>query len=204
MEAMRRPKPYTWSVSSLTHQGETDSGDKCVVKEFDGGALVAVIDALGHGRHAAHAADVAVRTLQCYAHEPPAALVERCHAAMRGTRGAAISIASFDWLQRAMTWLGVGNVAGVIVLAEAGGDPQLTSLLVRGGVVGDRLPELQPSVVPFAAGTTLIVATDGVRRDFTETLPAMLEPQRLAKHILDGYATHDDDAAVLVFRYGDP
>jgi hypothetical protein len=75
---------------------------------------------------------------------------------------------------------------------------------VRGGVVGDRLPELQASVVPLAVDTTLVVATDGVRRDFTEILPATREPQRLAKRILDDYATHDDDAAVLVFRYGDP
>lgn len=201
---MIETRPFAWGVSSLTRQGETDSGDRCVVTAFNGGVLAAVIDALGHGDRAAQAAEVAVRTLQRYAHETPVALIERCHAEMHATRGAAISLASFDWRRRCMAWLGIGNVAGVLMQAESGAGPRVTSLVVRGGVVGDHLPELQPSVVPLAAEATLIMATDGVHRDFTDMPPAALEPQRLAERILDGYARHDDDAAVLVLRcHGD-
>jgi hypothetical protein len=200
MEATIKTRPFEWSVSSLTHRGETDSGDKCVVEAFDGGALVAVIDALGHGGEAAQAAEVAVGTLKRYAHEAPVALVERCHAKMHGTRGAAVSLASFDWRRRTMAWLGIGNVAGVIMHADPVAVRRATSLVVRGGVVGDHLPELQITVLPLAAETTLVMATDGVRDHFTEILPATLEPQRLAERILDDYARHDDDATVLVFR----
>lgn len=201
METAIRSSHFDWSVSSLTHRGETDSGDKCVVTEFDGGVLVAVIDALGHGRVAAEAAEVAAKVLARHADESPIRLFERCHADMRGTRGAAISLASFDWRRHTMAWLGIGNVAGVLMLPQADSDPQVASLVVRGGVVGDHLPELRPTLVPFSAGTSLIVATDGVYRDFTEVLPSALPPQRLAERILDGYARHDDDALVLAFRY---
>ena len=197
---MIKTEPFAWSVSSLTRQGETDSGDKCVVTTFAGGALVAVIDALGHGDQAALAAEVAARTLQLHPHRTPAELVEQCHADMRATRGAAISMASFDWRRRTMSWLGVGNVAGVLMRPDAGAGPHIDALLVRGGVVGDQLPELQPSVIPLATDTTLVMATDGVRGDFMEALSATLEPRRLAQRILDGYARHDDDATVLVFH----
>ncbi len=201
METAIRTNRFEWGMSSLTHQGETDSGDKCVVTEFDGGVLVAVIDALGHGNAAAAAAEVAAKTLARHAHESPTMLVSRCHADMRGTRGAAISLASFDWRRHTMTWLGIGNVGGVLMLPQVDSDPRLVSLVVRGGVVGDHLPELRPTLVPFTAGTSLIVATDGVFRDFTEILPSTLPPQRLAERILDGYARHSDDALVLAFRY---
>lgn len=162
---------------------------------------MAVIDALGHGHAAAAAAEVAAKILARDTHGSPTQLLERCHADMRGTRGAAISLASFDWHRHTMTWLGIGNVAGVLMIPQADSDPRVTSLVVRGGVVGDHLPELRPTPVPFTAGTSLIVATDGVFRDFTEILPSTLPPQRLAEQILDGYARHDDDALVLVFRY---
>lgn len=200
MEAVTKAELFEWGVSSLTHRGEADSGDEHVVTAFDGGVLVAVIDALGHGAEAAQAAEAAVRTLKQHAHESPVSLIRRCHEDLRGTRGAAISLASFDWQRRVMTWLGVGNVAGAIVHADPGTDRRTVSLLVRSGVVGDRLPELRASEVPLAAETTLVMATDGVHDHFTEALPATLEPQRLAERILDGYARHDDDATVLVLH----
>lgn len=196
-------KPFGWGVSSLTYQGETNSGDKFVVAAFTGGVLVAVIDALGHGNQAAVVAELAMRTLEQHAHENIATLIRRCHTVMCLTRGAAISLASFDWQQRNMTWLGIGNVSGVLVHTDSGINSRVTSLLVRSGVVGDRLPELQTIVVPYTVGTTLIMTTDGVNADYTEILPklTMVEPQRLAQRILDDYARHDDDATVLVFRY---
>lgn len=197
---MKDTRPFEWGMSSLTYRGERDCGDKCLVKTFTGGALVAVIDALGHGHQAAYAAEVAVRILVQQPDEHPVTLMERCHAAMRRTRGAAISLASFDWRQRIMTWLGVGNVAGVLLRVDNRTHLRPASLLVRGGTVGDQLPDLLPSIVPLASATTLIMATDGIRSDFTEKLPSVMEPEHQARLIIDGYARNDDDATVLVFR----
>ena len=180
--------------------GKSESGDCCVVKFFDKGVLVAVIDALGHGNAAAHAARIAAATLEQHAHETPELLFRRCDDVMRDTRGAAISVASFDMQHWTMTWLGVGSVTGALVRAHLAAQPRVKQLIVRGGVVGFRLPELQSSVVPVVPGDTLVLATDGVGIDFIESLPAMIGPQPLAEQILQGYATHNDDALVLVFH----
>lgn len=189
-------------MASMPLAGQSESGDLCVVKSIDNGILVAVIDALGHGHDAADAARVAVATLEQYAHEPPELLIRRCDDLMRETRGAAISVASFDTQSRTMTWLGVGNVTGALVRADPTANPRVKQMVVRGGVVGSNLPELYCSVVDVAPGDTLVLATDGVRSNFTESLPAVIGPQPLAERILRGYATHNDDALVLVFPCG--
>jgi phosphoserine phosphatase RsbX len=198
METMKDTTPG-WGLASLPLAGESESGDGFVVKAFDKGVLVAVIDALGHGPDAARAARVAAAALEQYAHDKPEVLVRRCNDLMRETRGAAISVASFDTQTRTMTWLGVGNVTGALVRADLAAEPRVKRLMVRGGVVGFQLPELQTSVVPVLPGDTLVLATDGVGIDFTHWLPAMASPQPLAEQILQRYATRDDDALVLVF-----
>jgi negative regulator of sigma-B (phosphoserine phosphatase) len=196
-----KPDTLEWGVSSRIHPGETQSGDAYVVDTLDGGGFVAVIDALGHGNAAAHAAKVAVRTLQEHGTEALASLLQRCHARLRTTRGAAISMAYFDRDRQTMTWLGVGNVVGVLVYADPKGVRRVKPLLVRSGVIGDRLPDLSPLALEIRSGDTLLLATDGIREDFTETLPNSLDPQPLADRILDAYATRDDDALVVVVRY---
>lgn len=201
MEALNEPA-YEWGVSSLTHRDEAVSGDQYLVTVSGEGVLVAVIDALGHGEQAYRAAALAVRTLSQYACEVPSALVQRCHAELRPTRGAAIGIAWFDWRQRSLTWLGIGNVAGVLVRAGDGVDTRPLPLITRGGVIGDQLPALRPTVLPLAARNMLVLASDGVSGEFTAALSPVMAPQRLAQHILDQYARHDDDATVLVFCCG--
>jgi len=195
---------FECGLAALTHRGETESGDRHVVASFDRGALVAVIDALGHGRDASRAADLAAEVLARHVNEMPIDLVERCHSEMRDSRGAAMSLASFDWKLSAITWLAVGNVTGVLVHAEAQANARVESLLLRSGVVGYRLPELHHSLLPVSRGDTLILATDGVCSDFTKMLPSAGEPQPMADRILGDYASRDDDAMVLVFRYNGP
>ena len=191
-----------WGVASLPLPGESESGDRCVMQAFDAGALAAVVDALGHGAEAAHAAGVAARVLERHAHENPGALLRHCHEQMRNTRGAAISAASFDWRRRLMTWLGVGNVMGVLVRADAEVNLRVKQMVVHGGVVGYQMPDVHPLVLQVAPRDILILATDGVSSDFTEILPAALNPQALADRILRDYATQRDDALVLVFHCG--
>jgi negative regulator of sigma-B (phosphoserine phosphatase) len=192
---------FDWGVAALTHAGESTSGDRYVVNAYEGGALVAVIDALGHGVEASAAADVAGRVLQQHVRERPGALIEYCHAEMRQTRGAAMSLATLDWRARTMTWIAIGNVTGVLMHADTEMQPRVQALLLRGGVVGDRLPELRPWVTPLLEGDTLLLASDGVQGDFTRMLPTPLDPQPLADRILEQYATRRDDATVLVFRF---
>jgi negative regulator of sigma-B (phosphoserine phosphatase) len=204
MDAAMNATTLEWGVAALPFAGESESGDEYVVKAFDAGALVAVIDALGHGPEAAYTAGIARVVLEQHAGEKPAAILRRCHEEMRNTRGAAISVASFDWSRRIMTWLGIGNVSGVLVRADAEIKPRVKQMVVHGGVVGYQLPEPRPITMQIAPGDTLILATDGVRSEFADidTLPSAMNPQVLADKILEAHATANDDSLVLVFLCG--
>ena len=190
-----------WGTASLTMAGEVKSGDKHVVKVLPHGALLAVIDGLGHGEEAEAAANAAVMVLQAAGNESLISLLKRCHEGLRSTRGVVISLASFNAVDETMTWVGVGNVEGVLQRADPAADPGYESLMLRNGVVGSRLPLLHAEIVPVMRGDTLILATDGVRREFTERLALGAGPQQLADKILGRYAKRTDDALVLVARY---
>jgi len=190
-----------WGNASLTLAGEVESGDKHVVKVFPHGALLAVMDGLGHGKEAAAAANLAARILQTADKESLISLLKRCHECLRSTRGVVISLAAFNAVKETMTWVGVGNVEGVLLRADPAVDPRYESLVLRSGVVGSRLPLLHGTIVPVMRGDTLIFATDGIRREFTQGLALGDGPQQLADKILGRHAKRTDDALVLVARY---
>jgi serine/threonine protein phosphatase PrpC len=198
------PPLIEYGVATLTLPGETESGDLHVVQPADTGVLVGVADGLGHGAEAAAAARAAVATLREHAHEALVPLVQRCHRALAGTRGAVMSLAFFQGGDGSMTWLGVGNVECVLLHADLPtrpARPARTSLLTRGGIVGSELPQLRADVVSIAPGDTLIVATDGIKDGFADDLGTETPPQQLADQILERFHKGTDDALVLVARY---
>lgn len=191
-----------WGAAALTLPGQSRSGDRQVMMHFPGGVLVAVVDGLGHGELAAVAAETAVEVLERYAQESVVALMQRCHERLRQTRGAVMSLASFREADSTMTWVGVGNVVGVLLRGDPNAVPRQEFLSLRGGVVGDQLPRLDASVISVTCGDTLILASDGVHSDFAKGLRLGESPQRSADRILAEFARRTDDAVVLVARYG--
>jgi serine/threonine protein phosphatase PrpC len=191
-----------WAVAEHARHDQTESGDRALAIATADGALVAVVDGLGHGSEAADVARLAVRSLEHHASEPLIPLVRHCHGALGGTRGAVVSLARFSARDATMAWLGVGNVEGLLLRAHATTRPPRETLLVRGGVVGVRLPALAAATVPVSRGDTLILATDGVHGDFVDqALPHRDPPQRVADHVLRHWGSRSDDALVLVVRY---
>jgi hypothetical protein len=189
-----------WGVAQAALGGHPKSGDCHLIMPFSGGVLVAAMDGIGHGDEACRAAETAAGILAARAGDNIIALLKRCHEALRGTRGAVMSLASFS-AEGVMTWSGVGNVEGLLLRADHAGPPR-ESLLLRAGVVGRQLPALQASVVPVTAGDTLIFTTDGIRGGFNSIAPLMHHPpQQIADQILARDSKGTDDALVLVARY---
>jgi phosphoserine phosphatase RsbX len=185
-----------WGSASAAFDGV--SGDLAVVAEYPGGALVAVIDGLGHGEEAAEAAHAAARILQAAPGDPILTLVERCHEGLRRTRGAVMSLASFDARGSTLEWTGVGNVEAVLVRADPSSQPSRDALMTRGGVVGYQLPNLRSKSIPFQPGDLLILWTDGVRAVSTNRRAG--SAQEIADAILSEHRLESDDALVLVAR----
>lgn len=188
-------------VAGFPLPGEKESGDLYLVKENADWALLAVVDGLGHGREAASAAQIALDEIATFSGGSLIALARKCHERLRSTRGAAKSLAFIDRTEQTMTWLGVGNVEGVLFHGVASGQPAKERLLLRPGVVGDHLPLLRASVVPVVPGDLIILATDGVRPGFDETVDFRDSPQHIAEAVMRDYARGTDDALVLVVRY---
>jgi phosphoserine phosphatase RsbX len=187
-------------VASFVKPGQIESGDRHLICSNHDGVLIAAIDGIGHGEEAANAAKAAASVLKAHADEPILSLVLRCHDELRLTRGVVVSLALIDGSRGTMTWLGIGNIQGVLARAGAGNGTVREMLLLRGGVVGSQLPPLQATVLPVTSGDTLVFVTDGVRGDCIESLSALESPQRAADRILERYQSGADDALVLVAR----
>jgi serine phosphatase RsbU (regulator of sigma subunit) len=189
-----------WWVAARSLPGQSDSGDHHLVHEQASGALLAAVDGLGHGREAATVAEIAIRTLRQGAQEHIVALVNRCHEELRGTRGVVMSLASFKAREGTLTWLGVGNVEGLVLRA---GGSSIVRLLLRRGVVGGHLPALHVATFPVRPGDTLVFATDGVGSGFDTDLDPMQPVQALAERILGEHGRGTDDALALIVRFLD-
>src|SRR4029077_4859806 len=110
-------------VAGSIAPGQRVSGDLEVLHYYDGGggALVAALDGIGHGGQAgalgavvgrfghgdepAATARLPASIILRHPEEEPAALLTRCHAVLRGTRGVVLSIASINLRQAALSWL---------------------------------------------------------------------------------------------------
>jgi serine phosphatase RsbU (regulator of sigma subunit) len=190
-----------FGVAGRPLSGERESGDRHAVIPCPGGTLVAVADGLGHGYEAALAAKLAIQTLTRQAHLPLLALVRCCHDALLKTRGVALCVASLDGRDETMTWLSIGNVAGVLLRSGNHGTSQREHVLARNGVVGARLPPLRLATLPLGLGDLLILATDGLRDGFHTDTELDAPPQDLADRILARHGKATDDALVLVCRW---
>ena len=191
-------------VASTTLSGESESGDLHLVRPVDGGVVVAVVDGLGHGQEAAIAARIAVETIDRHATAALPVLVERCHESLLGSRGVVMSVAQVDADRDIVTWVGLGNVKGVLVAADHVVGRPYTGLVTRSGIVGNAsagLPPVRPWVIPIQRRDVLVLATDGVRAEFGEDVNPADDAQHTAEHLLKQHSKGTDDALVLVARY---
>lgn len=190
-----------WGVAAATRTGESVSGDRFLVHRTGTRILLAVVDGTGHGPGAAQAAEVAMALLELNAAEPPAELLRQCHRGLAGTRGAAILAAGYDTREATLAWAGVGDAFGVLARADARARPGREALLPRGGILGVTLPPLGASLLAVRDGDLLVLATDGVRDDFTDEARPGDEPSRVAARILERHGRGHDDALVLAVRF---
>jgi negative regulator of sigma-B (phosphoserine phosphatase) len=177
------------------------SGDRFCVVPAPAGVLVAVIDGLGHGSEAAAASARACEVLTEATDRSLPDAFERCHTALRGTRGAVIALALFPRSSSDMQWLAVGNVEGLLLHRSTHG-ASCEAIVQRPGIVGHGLPHLMASTLAVAAGDTLVFATDGLERGLGQALSSgSVRPADGAGTLLRRFATGNDDALLLLARY---
>jgi negative regulator of sigma-B (phosphoserine phosphatase) len=194
-------EPIEWGIATRCRLGEDMSGDLGVVNLLAEGVLVAGIDGLGHGSEAARAARKAAAVMRESPDQDLVELVERCHSALRGTRGAAISMAFVSASASRMTWLGVGNVEGRVLSGDPAATRPKASLALARGVPGHELPVVRAATMTVQPGDVLVLATDGVDAGFADSLELSGSSQTISERILSDHWKPADDALVIVVRY---
>ena len=190
-------------VSALTvagagrpYPGESVTGDAWTVHRQGDVWRIAVVDGLGHGPDAAEAANAALGILDAQPQMSPVDALRACHAALRGTRGAAIGIALIDLERACLSFVGVGNVEAH--LRQSGAEQRLISYR---GIVGAVLPTPRSFDYPLASDWLLVLHTDGVSARFDLEMEAgevAGQPAALADRLLERWARATDDATVVV------
>jgi negative regulator of sigma-B (phosphoserine phosphatase) len=180
-------------------QGETRSGDVAVLAGTRAGGLACLIDGLGHGPEAAAAAERCAAVVRANADVPATELLERCHRALRESRGVVMTAAWFDLQAKTLSWAGVGNVDARLV--HPGPELREEVALVFGGVVGYRMPKVRVATMPLSRGDVLVMITDGIESAISPALAGRGGAQALAERIYARHGKGTDDALALVVRY---
>jgi hypothetical protein len=186
------------ALATRVRPGQPVSGDRSIVVRGRAAILLGVVDGIGHGEPARRAATTAARAVAARPDEPLRRIFAEVHERLVGTRGAVMSLARVA-LAGTMTWVGIGNVRGIVFPSENAGRTR-ADLLLAPGVLGHDLPALHPTELTLGRHDLLIFASDGVRADFATRLRPDI-PGRLAERVLDQSAGDVDDALVLVARW---
>lgn len=174
--------------------GESACGDRILVVQGTGDTLCAVIDGLGHGEHAAVAADAAADYVAAHASEPLDAVLRDCDRAIANTRGVAATLLRLRWTAGTLEHAGVGNVE----LSARSREP--IRPVTRPGIVGNRFRKVLVSSHRVYPGDLIAVFTDGVSGRFRlEQMPGA-PVETLARRIVEEYGRSHDDASCLVIE----
>lgn len=187
-----------WEVATAfrPHPASTVSGDASLAVPTRSGALLAVVDGLGHGDEAAHASDLAISAVRERAECDLESIVDACQAAVRRSRGCVIGLVALAENAEVLQWVGVGNVEGVIW----GSDGGHTRLVGWPGIIGMGRQRVRIACLSFAPGDVLALATDGIGADGLDSANVRGAVADIATGILAQHARSDDDALVLVAR----
>ena len=186
---------------SMKDDGYLINGDALLIKEFDGDKiLVAVIDGAGQGKLANEISSLVLQTIEQNYRSSLDQIVYACDKNLRNSHlegGATIAIAliSSDHL----AYIGVGD-SHSYYYSE---DQEIEILSNQEGRLGEfHLPALKVRNYKLSEFANIILCTDGINTQITDSLPAPnTPPQFLANYIFNTYHRTYGDATVLVAQY---
>ena len=196
---MTASRPLSFGAISLPLAGEELCGDSwAAAVDADGRAVILVADGLGHGPQAARASQAAVQCFHENRQSPTNRIVERIHAALRGTRGSAIAVAEIAASGSEMRFTGVGNISASIVSATS-----TRSMVSQPGTAGAEARRIHEYVYPMSPDSTLLMHSDGLAgHGQISHYPGLhaKHPSLIAAVLYRDQRRVRDDATVLIVR----
>ncbi|WP_426139018.1 ATP-binding SpoIIE family protein phosphatase [Pseudomonas sp. DWP3-1-2] len=195
-------KDVRFGVSQHSLHDDPACGDVWSLAIRDGWISALVIDGLGHGADAEHAAREGEKAFARQPFTSPAFTLEEMHRAMRGTRGGAVAVAQFDGVNDSLRFVGIGNIGATLIGAE-----KPRGLASHPGIVGLQFRKAQAFDFPEVGGQLLIMYSDGLqsRWDLRE-YPGLeyRHPAVIAAVLHRDYCRGRDDMTVLVIVLENP
>jgi anti-sigma regulatory factor (Ser/Thr protein kinase) len=176
--------------------GEDVCGDSIAVARTAAGFRAMVADGLGHGLFAAEASRAAADAFHATLDMELQTVMNRLHATLRPTRGAAIAIAELSAGEGVVRFCGVGNVAGIIARSD-----KSVHLVSMNGIVGHQVQTIRTFEYGWTSDSLLILHSDGLssRWDLGSYSGLRLRsPSVIAGVLFRDARRSSDDAAVVV------
>jgi hypothetical protein len=192
--------PRLHGAVNIPMKGETVCGDGFLALPGKSRSLYMVVDGLGHGTHAAEAAEEAVQTVSVHAGASATEIIAVTHDALKKTRGAAMTVVVVDHERQTVICSGVGNISSVIVSGATA-----RNMVSQNGTLGAVLPRIQEFTYPFDSRSMLLMHSDGVGTKWSlSSYPGLQarHPQLIAGLLYRDFSRHRDDATVLLASLG--
>lgn len=171
-------------------------GDAYLVRRFPGKVLMAVVDALGHGRMARQAANLTIKLLTdmftANSNTDLNELLESTHKALFGTVGVVIGLALVDYKCRQLTFAGVGNITIKLI------GNNITEVILPAGILGYRTNNILCRTVSISQDDLLLMHTDGISDNYKLSPSLLSFPKQIAQTLMCNYRRSNDDALVLI------
>lgn len=186
----------TFGAVSLPKAGEDVCGDGWAVQAHPDGLTMMVADGLGHGPLAAEAAKGAMTVFADHHALAPAEIVDRMHAALRATRGAAVSVARLDLGRERVHFAGIGNVAGTLLAGST-----VRKMVSHNGTAGHAVKRIQEFTYEFVGAPIVLLCSDGLVTSWAlDRYPGLAtrHPTLIAGVLYRDFNRGRDDVTVLV------
>ena len=170
--------------------GESANGDAVFVFTASERAVLAVVDALGHGPAAAECAARAMLALQAAAAKATLLeIMDQVHVALRGSRGAAMTallLTPASWSACA-----VGNVS-----MKASG--VAFDVPMSPGVLGGRVRKMRVAEAAPRPRARLALFSDGLSSRWSLDPASTLRAREMCAQLFSAHAKTSDDATLLI------
>jgi len=179
--------------------GEVVCGDAWSVNRFPGGIRLLVADGLGHGTGASEAANEALNLAAAHTGDSASELINRIHAGLRATRGAAVAVADVDSRAGVVRYCGLGNITGSVTAPDA----VRRQMVSHNGTAGLQARTVREFTYPWPANGLLILHSDGLATHWSlDRYPGLArrDTSLIAGVLFRDFARGRDDATIVAIR----
>jgi anti-sigma regulatory factor (Ser/Thr protein kinase) len=190
--------PMRVGAVSVPKAGEDVCGDGWTIRHALNGVSALLVDGLGHGLHAAEAANAARAAFARQQFADTSNALQAVHDGLRHTRGAAGAILDVDRDKGTARFSGIGNVSCAIV--QQGLMRQTVS---NSGTLGHQARHFREYTYPWSDDALFIMYSDGLTSHWSldeYSGLGMRHPGLIAAVLYRDFSRRRDDVTVLVGR----